>query len=286
MFRNSGERLGKGNSLPRMWLNALPSPPTARAAAVAMKGCIPPPSRPDLPQHATTEEELLCAAIAVEEEMEENPPSSDIPKVSAEIVALYSLDSRLYKLANAWGSHPGRSVDAMGPVAPFFRCFLEGLYRLPQRMQYCGPAVRVMKVGAVPSLIESFDSYDKTFAKGTELSFYSFASFGIDEKKLEAFTGSVSERIIVLTCRELQGYHIDELSMIPRSGGDVETEVLVPCPSFFRVSDVPRRLHKVVFVAIELDTNKTAKAAYFRPNMQLPPIPKVTNTETTVLSCR
>ena len=97
------------------------------------------------------------------------------------------------------------------------------------------------------------------------MNFFQLASFSFDEACLKAFTGgAANEKIIVFTCERVCGFLIDEMSMIPRLGGAPECEVLVPCPSFFRVSGTARLFRNVLTVPLEFDGAVSARRGYVR----------------------
>eukprot|EP00906_Rhabdomonas_costata_P029700 RCo041952 len=105
------------------------------------------------------------------------------------------MSSRIFLLANAWASHPDRTVAQMGPLRPFFRVLLHWLYALPPRLHYRGFGLRVVRVDRVPTLERAFREFREVFAVGRPVNFYSFASFGVDGAALEAFTGSLWRRV-------------------------------------------------------------------------------------------
>ena len=196
------------------------------------------------------------------------PPRPDVPHDAAVIIAVYTKESPVYRLANAWGATAGRAPQDMHFVAPFYRTLLEGLRTLPPRLRHGpGPVFRAVKVEGVPSLVKAFESYQDRFKVGAKVNFFSFGSWTTDLSCIDEFTDGTG-RLFLFQCRRLDaGYLIDELSMVPS-----EREVLLPCPSFFTVVEPPTRVRDVCIVQLAYDMAMSERMDYLYPSSSQPPL--------------
>jgi len=126
-----------------------------------------------------------------------------------------------------------------------------------------GFGVRVLDASQVAGLKVAWENYKEHFAKGKQVNFHSVCSFGKDENLLQDFIdrGSMSP-VIVLKCENVNGYLIEDISMMPRLGNKNEGELLVECPSYFTVINQPIKLNNFVIVQIEHNIKKSQLMAY------------------------
>ena len=227
-----------------------------------------PTGRPDLAAVAFSTPDVLSRIVTdVERHFAALPQAADVSLAAALIIGIYTKESAVYKLANAWGVHHDRTPQDMHFVAPFYR-LLEGLRSLPPRLHYHGPVVRVVKVDGVPSLEAAYDDYQERFKVDAPVNFFAFGSWSTDIAALKKFMDK-GVRIIVFQCPQIaNGYRIQELSLVPS-----EKEVLVPCPSFFTVAEPPMKLYNsnVCFVRLAFDATMTRRMDY----LNSPPSPTI-----------
>ena len=252
----------EGHSLLPGWLlKAVPGAVSPRAAITAMAGCPAPLGRPDLAAASAPSEGTLSGIVTdVERHVAARPPRADIPHAAAVIIAAYTKESPVYKLANAWGNTAGRAPHDMRFVAPFYRTLLEGLRSLPPRLRHDGPVYRAVKVEGVSSLVNAFDNCQERFKVGAEVNFFSFCSWTTALSCIDDITAGTG-RLLVFQCRRLEaGFRIDELSMVPG-----EKEVLLPCPSFFTVVEPPQRVRDLCIVQLVYDATTSQRMDYLYP---------------------
>jgi hypothetical protein len=264
MFSRFEDPASGGASLPPGWLANVPSGTcaTARAALERLTQSLAPPGRADIATQLPITAAYIEAQVrSVTAEMLAHPPPGVGNIEHAVMIALYTIDGPIYRVMNAWGFHDGRSVNDMHSVAPAYKLLLRSL-RACSHLLYRGPAVRVVDATRNEYVKRQYTNYENELKVGAAVNFYGFASFGRDEKKLNGFIGGQDRQIIVFSCDAVVGYDINELSMIPRLGGAAEDEILVPCPSFFTVNTVPRKIRNTVFVSLKFNEELSASRSY------------------------
>jgi len=184
-------------------------------------------------------------------------------------IGCYTLEASFYKLLNSWCNVQNRSVDDLKYVTPYLKVLIESLRKLPAGYRYSGYGIRILDASVHPMLKTAFDNYKSHFAVGKVVNFYSICSFGYDENLLDSFINKgVSKPTIVLKCEKIVGYKIENLSMMYKMNNSNEGEVLVECPSFFKVIKEPLKIKNHIIVEIEYILEKSADFSYLIPHQK------------------
>lgn len=251
------------SSLPAGWLMTVPKL-TALDSIMNFVHVSCPPNRLDL-QHwieATTPEYLQQQLQIIDYYLLQSPSCPlDVDRDSLLLISSFTLESSIYKLLNAWTNRSQRTTEELKFCSPYLRNIIVALRSLPPKYHYEGFAVRVLNA-AIPGLKEAYDDYKNHFAIGKEVNFHSVCSFSVDENLVTSFY-QIEGCFILLSCENVKGYIIDEISIMPRlPDGKTEGEILVEGPSFFRIVGAPLKVHNTIVISIQYDEKRSNMSAY------------------------
>jgi hypothetical protein len=145
-----------GASLPPGFLVSAPISSTVKEAFLPLVQCRCPPSRPDLEvEFPITSQEVETFCDVAFEEMIANPPPGGVSVHQAASIAMYTMDTKIYRVLNAWGNEANRTAAQMAPVALAYRMLVEALHSLPASYKYRGRGVRILSLADPPSSTSS-----------------------------------------------------------------------------------------------------------------------------------
>ena len=202
------------------------------------ESCPTPTGRSDIPvtYRKPTSEAIRGEYTRVSSYIPRSHFASDMDHEDAMAVGLYTDESFVYYLVNAWANDTSADqARGLRHVGPFMRRLNEALPRCCDR--YSGPAVRVLRAGAraPQAMRDAFADAERQFATGAVLYFRGFASF------IRGGTAGMLPRdaSIVLWCRNVEAFDVDPYSIVRLAGGRSKGEVLCLAPFAFHVSQPP-----------------------------------------------
>ena len=243
------QQFARGPASPDGWLD-LASPSSLLEALTLFESCPAPPGRSDITGAQPTLDAIRAEYDRVAYFIPRSKFNSDREHEDAMAVGLYTDESFVYWLVNAWANDTSAErARGLRHVGPFMRRLIEALPRCCE--PYSGPAMRVLRAGeGSPQVMrDAFDDFEHQFAEGTVLHFCGFASFARGNTANNAFARGAS---IVLFCRAVEAFDVDPYSMVRLAGGRGEKEVLCMAPSAFRVSQPPTKTQWTVTVYTEM----------------------------------
>ena len=210
--------------------------------------CPAPPGRTDiLAFQNPTREAIRAKLIHVCNFIRRSDFTSDRAHEDAVAVGLYTDESFVYWLTNAWANEAPAERERY--VGPFMDRLIEALPRCCPH--YIGQAVRVVKCGpGTPQAMQNaFADYQRQYAQGTLHHYNSFMSFTKGDRPLQGFLSGSS---IALFCEAITARDVNAYSMIRLARGNNEREVLCPPPSEFLVSHPPSKTEQIVNVCVDM----------------------------------
>jgi hypothetical protein len=274
-----------------LWLLAIPDTSCAKAAsAIApLATATAPPNRPELARNLPLSSAYLAElARKVREQVLAAPPMGASPTtpstagpVNVEqmtMIGIYASNEHVRSIANAWVGDGRVASQGMAPVAPAYKLLLRSLYAC-EHLMYRGPAVRVLDAREPGTRAHHlFNNYATALAMHSSLNFYDFVNFESDadgaklNARIEAAFSNNDETAvpqILVSCDNVVGYDISAFMPARDDGGGSDEDdrgcgesIVVPCPSFFKITSVPRRINNTVFIDVHYDKTTSISQCY------------------------
>lgn len=235
------------------WLQTVDELSSLTIALAGLAGINAPANRPDLACHA-----LSIATPHVLVALQALPQIHSLTCEHRKIIALYTAESPICYLLNGTLSQLNCPVADLERIAPVAKRLYIAVQRLGKR--YNGDGFRVLYADA-PHLRAVHANYETQLSCGSSLNSFQFSSFTADIANIPFFTNS-SRSMILLQCRNLIGFDIDDLSNQALTGHPREKEVLVLPPAYFTIKTTPYKLNNVVIVELEYHERESQEGCY------------------------